>query len=690
MGERTSRRRVVDQTQRVDGAADRVATPTERAVPPEVASPDAAVPQGAELQQWLRQTEQQLQRTVRLNQEMDHLLQGTEVGVIFLDRDLCIRGFTPRIERTFELESADIGHPLTNVCRHVGLPGLEVELRKVLAGQQSFETDVADIEGNRYLLRMLPYTIGEVVDGVVLMLFDINFLEETRRNLTRLSSIVECSDDAILATTAAGVITAWNRGAETLFGYSAAEAIGQPLDLIVPDDRRAEVAIVREKMLAGELMREMTTVRRDKHGRLLDVSVRLSPVRDACGRVVGISAIDRDITDILAAQGELQESEHRFRGTFENAAVGMAHVDLQGRWLRVNQKLCDIVGYTREELLQKDFQSITHADDLATDLEILSSLHQGKFDTYSREKRYVRKNGSVVWIYVTVSVQRDEQGKPLYCIVILVDTSKRKQFEEALRRAVRQRDQFLAMLSHELRNPLAAVRNAASLLERDDAGQTAHTEARLVIQRQTALMTRLLDELLDVSRITQNKITLRKHVVNLNEIVLEAVETAQMAARERRISIGLEIEQQTSYVFGDHARLQQVVANLLTNAIKYSPPGQRIGVGLAQEDRQVILRVEDQGIGIDPQLMGSIFDLFVQSDETLARSEGGMGVGLALVKALVEMHGGSVSAHSEGRGRGSHFVVRLPLHQEQTAPACATPAPPPAPREESEYPAGGG
>ena len=287
---------------------------------------------------------------------------------------------------------------------------------------------------------------------------------------------------------------------------------------------------MRERIMAGELSGEITTVRRNKQGRLLDVSVRLSPIRDPGGRVVGISAIDRDITDILAAQGELYESEHRFRGTFENAAVGMAHVDLQGHWLRVNQKLCDIVGYTREELLQQDFQSITHADDLAGDLQNLSALHQGKFDTYSREKRYVRKNGSVVWIYVTVSLQRDDQGNPLYCIVILVDTSKRKKFEEALRRAVRQRDQFLAMLSHELRNPLAAVRNAARLLEREDAGAATHTEARLVIQRQTALMMRLLDELLDVSRITQNKITLRKRNVNLNEIVLEAVETSQMAA----------------------------------------------------------------------------------------------------------------------------------------------------------------
>ena len=599
----------------------------------------------------------------QLNRDMHHLLQGTDVGVIFLDRELRIRKFTPRIDRTFSMRSSDIGQAITEVSHRICFVELECALKRVITQQAPFETDVRDDDGNTYLLRILPYVSEETVDGVVMMMIDISALEETRRNLTQLSSIVEYSGDAILATTPDGVITAWNHGAEDLFGYTEKEAIGQSMDLVVPEERREELATERRRIIDGELSREITTVRKDKNGRRVDVAVRLSPMRDACGHVVGISAIDRDITDIVAAQNELRESEHRFRGTFENAAVGMAHVDLNGRLLRVNQRLCEIVGYPREELLQKSVQTITHADDRATDMEIVSALHHGKIDTYSREKRYVRKNGTVVWIYVTVSLQRDEWGKPLYCIAIIVDISKRKQFEEALRRAVQQRDQFLAMLSHELRNPLAAVRNAIRLLEREDASTETHAEARQVVKRQTDLMTRLLDELLDVSRITQNKITLRKRVINLTDVVLEAVDSAQASARERRISVGLEVEQESLFVFGDPARLQQVVANLLTNAVKYSAAEKRILVRLARDDRQAVLRVEDQGIGIEPELISRIFDLFVQSDETLARSEGGMGVGLALVKSLVEMHGGSVSAHSTGRGCGSQFVVCLPLSQ---------------------------
>ncbi len=550
---------------------------------------------------------------------MHHLLQGTDVGVIFLDRELRIRKFTPRVDRTFAIHPRDVGRKITQIPHRICFQDLSSSLRKVISNLQPFEADVRDDAGNCYLVRMLPYVVEDSVDGVVLMMIDINALEETRRNLTRLSSIVESSGDAILATTADGVITAWNYGAENLFGYTAAEAIGQSLNLVVPEDRREELSEARRSVMAGERSQEITTVRRDRHGRLVDVAVRLSPVRDGCGNIVGISAIDRDITDIVAAQKELQESEHRFRGTFENAAVGMAHVDLKGRLLRVNQRLCEIVGYTREELLQMNVQTITHADDVATDIEIVTALHDGKIDTYSREKRYVRKNGTLAWIYVTVSLQRDEQGRPLYCIAIIVDISKRKQFEEALRNAVQQRDQFLAMLSHELRNPLAAVRNAVRLMERDDATAESQAEARQVVQRQTALMTRLLDELLDVSRITQNKITLRKRVINLTEIVLDAVASAQASARQRQISIGLEVEQELLFVFGDPARLQQVVGNLMTNAVKYSPPTQRILVRLGRDDRQAVLRVEDQGIGIEPDLIGQIFDLFVQSDETLAQ-----------------------------------------------------------------------
>lgn len=260
-------------------------------------------------------------------------------------------------------------------------------------------------------------------------------------------------------------------------------------------------------------------------------------------------------------------------------------------------------------------------------------------------------------------------------VLTLIDVSELKKAESKLGEAVRRRDQFLAMLSHELRNPLNAIASAVCLLEQSNGHAQLGRQAHEIIQRQSRHMARLLDELLDVSRVTQNKIQMRKRVFNLADLVEDAVEAVRQRLADGRLELTRRIAYEPIYVNGDPSRLQQALTNLLDNAAKYTLAGGRIWLSMQAEGNDAVIRVKDTGIGIEPELLSGVFDLFVQTKNTLDRSSGGMGVGLTLVRSIVELHDGDVSAHSAGIGKGSEFVVRLP-RVRTPAPSASTVAPP--------------
>ena len=254
--------------------------------------------------------------------------------------------------------------------------------------------------------------------------------EEAR---ARLAAIIESSDDAIIGKTLDGVITSWNKGAQKIYGYSAEEVAGKPINILVPPERPDEIPKILDRIRHGEAGDHYETVRMTKDGRRLNISLTVSPIKDAMGNIVGASTVARDITERKRTEDALQESEERFRATFEQAAVGVSHVAPDGRWLRVNDKLCEIVGYGREELLGMRFRDITHPDDLDRDLEHVRRMLEGETDIYSTEKRYVRKDGSLIWVELTTSLLRDPSGEPKYFISVTEDITERKRVEKALR-----------------------------------------------------------------------------------------------------------------------------------------------------------------------------------------------------------------------------------------------------------------
>jgi two-component system, chemotaxis family, CheB/CheR fusion protein len=341
-----------------------------------------------------------------------------------------------------------------------------------------------------------------------------------------------------------------------------------------------------------------------------------------------------------ASQRSQQIWKSAFLALVDKNADGVMVVNFDGIICFVNPAAAELLGRPQEDLIGEPFGTPIVPGE-ATEIDLFRA---------GRNSRVAEMRAALI----------EWQGEGAY-LATLRDVTERKRVENEQTEAIRRRDEFLAMLSHELRNPLDAIANASMLLKRDEAPAPLLDSARDVLERQCWQMKRLLDDLLDVTRISQGKIELRRELVDLATVVDEAVEAVGGVLEESGHHLDLQLPDSAVPIDGDAVRLQQVLVNLLTNAARYSDRGGRIQLELGCERAQAVLRVRDEGIGMSPDQLTRIFEPFVQAAKVRSRAAGGLGVGLSLVKSLVELHGGTVSAHSDGPGLGSEFVVRLPL-----------------------------
>jgi two-component system CheB/CheR fusion protein len=366
----------------------------------------------------------------------------------------------------------------------------------------------------------------------------------------------------------------------------------------------------------------------------------------------------------------LRQNEQRWRKMAESLPQLVWTASPSGQCDYFSSQWTAFTGATPAELLGNRWLEYLHPDDRDRTLAAWQTAvkERGELDL---EYRLRRSDGAYRWFKVRGLPIRDGDGPVLQWFGTSTDIDDQKRTEGALREADRRKDEFLATLAHELRNPLAPIRNALGILHLAPADGSAVRQARALIERQVAQMVRLVDDLLDVSRITRGKIELRKERVELADIVKAAVETSRPLIEAAGHQLRVVLPGEAIHLHADPTRLAQVLANLLNNSAKYMLPGGSILLSGAREGQWAIVRAKDTGIGIPPEMLDSIFDLFTQVDHSLERSQGGLGIGLTLVRSLVHLHGGTVEAVSEGRGRGSEFVVRLP------APTLATEVAPP-------------
>ena len=391
--------------------------------------------------------------------------------------------------------------------------------------------------------------------------------------------------------------------------------------------------------------------------------LRIFPYR-AKGRAMGVVLTIIDITSLKRAEDALFHERHLLNNLLANIPDAIYFKDARGRFIRANQPMAARLGAASPEEVTGKMAADLPDEGAAQTLHRQDErvLLTGDAQHYNLEERR-GLDGAVQWDLVTRLPLRDASGQIVGTTGIFRDVTDQKRAEEKIREAIRRRDQFLAMLSHELRNPLAAMVTATGLLKADSVAGNAQKTARFlqVLERQSQQMTRLLDELLEASRVTQNKIELKRVLVDLNRVVRDAVEGTRGQIDARQIELTVDLLPDPLIVNGDAARLQQVLVNLLNNAAKYTPAGGHVVVRSRRDDQSAKVSIKDDGAGIPPNMLESVFELFVQSSRTLDRSAGGLGVGLSLVRSLVDMHGGSVTAFSQGEGTGCEFVVRLPL-----------------------------
>ena len=448
--------------------------------------------------------------------------------------------------------------------------------------------------------------------------------------------------------------------------------IAQAFDLMPQDVGRSIETFTNtldHPELAADVRRVLTTGERlerevaDQSGRAL--FVRILPYR-AKGGTAGAVITFVDISSLKAAEDALFHERYLLNSLLSSVPDAIYFRDTRGRFIRTNPAATarlgfaspdQAVGKTPFEVPDHDAAMLLHRQDE----EVLKT---GKAQHYKLESRL--RDGATSWDLATRLPLRDKDGDIVGVIGVFRDVTAEKRAEEKIREAVRRRDEFLAMLSHELRNPLAAVVTATELLKGEPSKIEAAPALVEVLDRQSQQMSRLLDDLLDASRVTQNKIELRKQQVDLRSVVEEAVAAARPMMEAHDLRFSLVVDGQPLWIEGDASRLQQVFVNLLTNAAKYTPAGGHVWMEAARDGANACIRVRDDGMGIAPDMVDAIFDLFVQSNRTLERAQGGIGVGLTLAKSLVEMHGGTLRAASDGEGKGSTFSVSVPLVEGRT------------------------
>jgi two-component system CheB/CheR fusion protein len=640
-----------------------------------------------------------------LTNDLDNLLSSTDIAVVFLDTQLCVRRFTPAVRDLLELIPADIGRPLAHLAQKFTDPSLLRDAGEVLQQRAPLQAEVLSHSGRYYLRRALPYRRdGHRFAGVVLTFIDMTALKRGEQAIAaaqiRLQAVIEQMPAAVLMAEApSGNLLLGNRRAATLFNHAfplpfigeywtAAFAGCQAFHADGRAYQPPHWPLARALTSAAVVLDEEFD-RLCADGSRCTLSMSAAPIRNADGEVVAAVAAFWDISERRRAQAALRDSEERFRMLVEGAhdyAIFM--LDPQGRVVSWNPGAERVTGYSEQQILGQPGAILFTPEDRSAGVpeqEQRLALESGHA---LDERWHLHRDGTRFWASGTITVARDAREEPQGFVKILRDQTARKEIDARLQEALRSaqhlrsraedanraKDEFIASVSHELRTPLNTIRLWASML----LSGKVHEKKDIIsggnmIDRAAQAQQQLIDDLLDVSRMTSGQLRLVKRDTRLREAIESAIDAVRPLAENHRVAIGTELESGVGSVYVDADRIQQVVWNLLSNAVKFTPAGGQVEVRLRRSGERIEIEVSDNGIGISPDFLPQVFDRFHQADATAARRYAGLGLGLAIAKQLVELHGGSISAYSAGQGKGACFTVRLPLEPSNALPPAGEP-----------------
>ncbi|HEV6965689.1 PAS domain S-box protein [Roseateles sp.] len=522
--------------------------------------------------------------------------------------------------------------------------------------------------------------------GVAIVFRDVGRLTEAEAEVRRLAAVVESTADAIVVKALDGRITNWNKAAEDMFGYTAAEAVGQPVQMLIPPEREAEEMRILASLAQGRQVPPFRTVRVAKDGRRVEVSAQVSPLRDAAGRIVGGINSARDLTHQRQIEAALRQSEARLRFALESAAIGDWEMDLDSGEIHRSRRYDQCFGlpdsavpWDRERLL-----AAVHADDRAmvqASLDALQGPEAGQLPWHA-EFRVAWPDGGLHWLRMDARVTHDDAAGARL-VGIVADVTATRTAEQARQQAVwlaaenrrvqessRLKSLFLANMSHELRTPLNAVIGFADLLNMSHAQALDASRQREWLQHIASSgrhLLKMINDVLDLSKIEAGRMDFHAEPVDLPTLVDDVMATVAVLAEQRGLSLKSSIAPELRGLVLDPARLKQVLLNYLSNAIKFTPSGGHVELRMLGEGPRLWrLEVEDSGIGIPADRIGHLFVEFQQLDDGLAKSHQGTGLGLALTRRIVEAQGGRVGVYSD-LGKGSRFYAVLPRQPEEAA-----------------------
>ena len=501
-----------------------------------------------------------------------------------------------------------------------------------------------------------------------------------------LAAVVESSDDAIITKDLNGIIQSANPAAFKLFEYPPDELIGSSVRILIPPDRQQEEDEILGKIRKGERVDHFETIRLTKSGRPVDISLTVSPVRDASGRIIGVSKTARDITERKRLAAELAAQREWFRVTLESIGDAVIATDMRGHVVFMNTVAEHLTGWTidmaRDRPCSEIFHIVNENTRRVVDNPVTRVLREGITVGLANHTVLIAADGVERPIDDSGAPIRDRAGRITGVVLVFRDVTERRRVEaereaamldrERLlgaertaraeaERANRLKDDFVAMVSHELRTPLNAILGWTDLVMKGRSDPALVERGLGIIARNTRLQSQLISDLLDVSRIVSGKLRLDVQRVDMASVIEHAIETIQHDADEKGVVVEREIDTRIGPMAADPARLEQIVWNLLSNAIKFTPKGGHVRVLLRHVGPRAEVVVSDDGAGISPDFLPHVFDRFQQADASRARRFSGLGLGLSIVKSLVDLHGGSARAESDGEGKGAVFTISLPL-----------------------------